>query len=178
MADPIAGSQPATSDIDKFASWIQREWDVFTAAPFLFTASVIVLGGVIWLFIRYIYRVQIDGYKTQVGAAKERLLLAEAKLNDAIGTRERLEQQVTTISVASDLVAIGDPEANNVVVETSAAAKESLVDLKTAEAEIRDHFLRVFADLTSRPDPNNDEPSNVIRPKPNQIKRLRDRRKD
>ena len=57
-------------------------------------------------------------------------------VNDAIRSREQLEQQVTEISAASDLVAIGDAEANSVVVETSLAAAKTLADPKRAEAEI------------------------------------------
>lgn len=53
---------------------IEREWAAVTAAPTLFLGATIVVGGLIWVALHFLYRHRIDGLKEDVERLRHRLM--------------------------------------------------------------------------------------------------------
>jgi|GEM_PF-3832949 len=52
---------------------IEREWTAVNAAPTLFLGAAIVMGGLIWLVLHFLYRHRIDGLKEDIERLRHRL---------------------------------------------------------------------------------------------------------
>ena len=156
MADPASGVQSAA---DKVAKTLEQEWEVFASNPWSFGAAVVLVGIVIWFFLRYIHRAERDALKEQVDAARERRQLAEDKLRAMVPSRSQLVQQVEEISAASDLAVIGDVEAIEDVKSKSAAASATMADLDVQFEEVLNELID--ADLEEDPQMD-DPPSNIL----------------
>lgn len=71
---------------------IEREWAAASAAPTLFFGAAIVMGGLIWLVLHFLYRHRIDGFKEDI----ERLRhgLSESSKNSRSDDQDHSGQQL------------------------------------------------------------------------------------
>ena len=76
-------------DITETESWLATEWSMIAGAPFLFIASVLVLGALIWLAIHFIYRERLKTLNERINLHKDRLDAGGGELEDV---RETLSQ--------------------------------------------------------------------------------------
>jgi hypothetical protein len=55
---------------------IEREWAAVSAAPTLFIGATIVVSGLIWVALHFLYRHRIDGFKEDIERLRHRLVEA------------------------------------------------------------------------------------------------------
>lgn len=101
------------------------------AAPVIFVLAVAAAGGLIWRLINWAYAREIAGLKSEIGALKERLRLAQDEQKEIAAIRERLERQMGELQEE-----IRSKAPQHVLAATSASTQSAMRDLAAADRKL------------------------------------------
>jgi len=112
----------------------EREWTAVSAAPTLFLGATIVVGGLIWVVLHFLYRHRIDGFKEDIERLRHRL--GESLKTPPAGNQDRSGQEVDRNEPAPSLPASGEARVANGDADNAEGFEwDDVVDLTPAQVE-------------------------------------------
>jgi hypothetical protein len=86
--------------VSEFLETLHKEWPEVSGAPWSFLIAIAAVGGIIWLFVNFIYRKEIAGKDSTIQAHKAQLESQVSSLKEQIAA---LEQQLKLASKQTEL---------------------------------------------------------------------------
>jgi chromosome segregation ATPase len=124
--------------VSEFLETLHKEWPEVSGAPWSFLIAIAAVGGIIWLFVNFIYRKEIAGKDSTIQAHKAQLESQVSSLKEQIAA---LEQQ---LKLASKQTELADRAKNDVENELQTLKKE--IDALKVKAE-SDSLAKVEAQI-------------------------------
>ena len=120
-------------DINKIKTILDQEWTVIASAPISFITAIVVVGIIIWFFIRLIQRSEIAGLKATITThnatittQNERMALYKDRLDD---NQQRLVELERELENTKEAISAANPVAMQHSLAASTIASDVRIDL-------------------------------------------------